>query len=219
MNFVSLIRSRWLPLLLASLLAGVALEADAQLPTKPGHYGETLLVDVVLPPSQLDKFTTFLQTLAETNKGVANSVVFGDTADWIGDSMIANSTTNPYTMVVSVDGTARAAGNVLTTWKSGWRLEDGTTKAGLMTGLSRFEVQAGERVTMTAAAAPTRFERDRNVMPVLSLVDAKNVTIDHVQVQVWSGVGRPSVLQWLGAYRLLLIGVVMLIVVLVFRKT
>ena len=218
MNLVSLIRSRWLPLLLASLLAGVALEAEAQLPTKPGHYGETLLVDVVLPPSQLDKFTTFLQTLAETNKGVANSVVFGDTADWIGESMIANSTTNPYTMVVAVDGTAKASGDVVTTWKSGWKLEDGMTKTGLMTGLSKFEVKAGERVSMVAAAAPSRFERDKNVMPVLSLVDAKNVAIDHVQVQVWSGVGSPTLLQLLIAWRFLLIGVVMLVVVLVFRK-
>ena len=87
-----------------------------------------------------------------------------------------------------------------------------------MAGLSAFDVKAGERVTMTAAAAPSRFERDKSVVPVLSLVDAKNVTIDHVQVQVWSGFGRPTVLQWLGAWRWLLIGLVMLVVVLVFRK-
>ena len=218
MNFAPLIRSRWLPLILASLLAAVTFEAGAQLPTRPGTYGKTLLMDVVLPPSQLDKFSAFLEALAATNKGTANSVVFGDTADWTGDSMIANSTTNPYTMVVSVEGTAKAAGDVVTTWKSGWRLADGVTQAGLMTGLSKFDVKAGERVTMTAAAAPSRFERDKNVMPVLSLVDAKNVSIDHVQVQVWSGVGSPSLLQMLGAYRFLLLGVVMLIVVLVFRR-
>ena len=213
------IRSRWLPLLLlAALLCLVTVEAGAQLPTKPGQYGKTLLLDVVLPPSQLDKFTTFLQELTATNKGTANSTVFGDTADWVGESMVANSTTNPYTMVVSVDGTAKAAGDVITTWKSGWKLEDGMTKAGLMSGLSKFDVKAGERVAMVAAAAPSRFERDRNVMPVLSLVDAKNVTIDHVQVQIWSGMGSPTLLQMLGAWRFLLLGVVMLGVVLVFRR-
>lgn len=218
MQIASLIRSRWLPLILATSLAAVTLEAGAELSTKPGQYGKTLLMDVVLPPSQIDKFADLLETLAAANKGTANSVVFGDTADWIGDSMVANSQTNPYTIVVSVEGTAKAAGDVITTWKSGWRLEDGITKAGLMTGLSAFEVKAGERVTMTAAAAPSRFERDKNVMPVLSLVDAKNVAIAHVQVQVWSGFGSPTVLQWLGAWRFLILGVVMLVVVLVFRR-
>ncbi len=209
------IRARWM--LLAALLCLVTFEAGAQLPTKPGQYGKTLLLDVVLPPSQLDKYTTSLQELAATHKGSANSTVFGDTADWVGDSMVANSTTNPYTMVVSVDGTAKAAGDVVTTWKSGWKLEDGMTKAALMSGLSKFDVKAGERVAMVAAA-PSRFERDKNVMPVLSLVDAKNVTIDHVQVQVWSGMGSPTLLQTLGAWRFLLLGVVMLVVVLEFRK-
>lgn len=218
MNFASLIRSRWLPLILASLLAAVTLEAGAELSTQPGQYGKTLLMDVTLPPSRIDAFAAFLEALAATNKGTANSVVFGDTVDWTGASMVANSQANPYTIVVSVEGTARAAGDVITTWKSGWRLEDGMTKAGLMSGLSAFDVKAGERVTMTAAGAPSRFERDKNVMPVLSLVDAKNVTIAHVQVQVWSGFGRPTVLQWLGAWRFLLFGLVLLVVVLVFRK-
>ena len=218
MNFATLIRSRGLPLLLASLLAAVTLEAGAELSTKPGQYGKTLLMDVVLPPSQIDQFAGFLEALAVANKGTANSVVFGDTVDWIGSSMVANSQTNPYTIVVSVDGTAKAAGDVITTWKSGWRLDDGMTKASLMSGLSSFNVKAGERVTMTAAAAPSRFDRDKTVMPVLSLVDARNVTIAHVQVQVWSGFGSPTVLQLLGAWRFLILGVVMLVVVLVFRK-
>ena len=218
MNFVSLTRSRWLPLILASLLAAVSLEAGAELSTQPGQYGKTLLMDATLPPSQIDKFADFLEALAAANKGTANSVVFGDTVDWAGAPMVANSQTNPYTIVVSVDGTAKAAGDVITTWKSGWRLEDGMTKTGLMSGLSAFDVKAGERVTMTAAAAPSRFEQDKNVTPVLSLVDAKNVTIDHVQVQVWSGFGRPTVLQWLGAWRFLLFGLVLLAVALVFRR-
>ena len=92
MNFAPLIHARWLPLILASLLAAVTFEARAQLPTRPGTYGKTLLMDVVLPPSQLDKFAVFLQALAATSKDAANSVVFGDTADWTGDSMIASST-------------------------------------------------------------------------------------------------------------------------------
>ena len=172
----------------------------------------------MLPPSQIDKFTALLDTLAATPHGSQNSVMFGDTADWVGDAFVANSTTNPYTIVVSVEGTAKAAGDVVTTWKSGWRYEDNSNREGLMHGLSAFDVKAGEHVTMTAAAAASRFERDRNVAPLLSLIDAKNVTLDHVQVQVWSGLGSPSFLELLAAYRFLLFGVVVLVVTLVFRK-
>ena len=84
MNFASLIRARWLPLVLASLLAIVAGQAAAQLPTKPGKYGKTLVADVVLSPSQIDKFTALLDTLAASTHGSQNSVMFGDTADWLG---------------------------------------------------------------------------------------------------------------------------------------
>ena len=218
MNFASLIRARWVPLVLASLLAFAAVGAAAQLPTKPGKYGKTLVADVVLPPSQIDKFAALLDTLAATTHGSQNSVLFGDTADWVGDAFVANSTTNPYTIVVSLEGTAKAAGDVVTTWKSGWRYEDNSTRVALMNGLSAFGVKAGERVTLTAAAMPSRFDRDKNVSPLLSLVDAKNVTLDHVQVQVWSGLGESSWLQVLAAWRFLIFGVVVLVVVLVFRR-
>ena len=218
MTFASLIRARWLRLVLASLLAVAAGQAAAQLPTKPGKYGKTLVADVVLSPSQIDKFAALLATLAATPHGSQNSVMFGDTADWLGDTFVANSTTNPYTIVVSVDGTAKAAGDVITTWKAGWKYEDNSNRQGLMHGLSAFDVKAGEHVTMTGITAPSRFDRDKTVAPLLSLVDAKNVTIAHVQVQVWSGLGETSWLQMLSAWRFLIFGVVVLAVVLVFRK-
>ena len=217
MNFASLIRARWLRLVLASLLAFAAGHAAAQLTTKPGKYGKTLIADVVLSPSQIDKFAALLDTLAATRHGTQNSM-FGESADWVGDSFAANSTTNPYTIVVSVDGTAKAAGDVITTWKAGWKYENNSYSQGLMHGLAAFDVKAGEHVTMTGVAAPSRFDRDKNVAPMLSLVDARNVSIAHVQVQVWSGLGETSWLQMLAAWRFLIFGLVVLAVVLVFRR-
>jgi hypothetical protein len=175
-------------------------------------------MDKTLPPSDIDKIAAFLQDLAARNKGVANSLMFGETVDWTGDPMLGTAARSPYTMVVSVTGTAKAAGNVLTTWKSGWQLDGGAARINLMSGLSAFEVKAGQRVTMTAAAPAARFDHDRNVVPMLSLVEAKNVTIESVQVQVWSGMPGTSLLQWLTASPLLWLGVVMLVVVLVFRR-
>ena len=218
MNFASLIRSRWLPLLLAGLLAVVAAEAGAQMSAKPGKYGKVLVMDKTLPAADIGKIATFLQDLAERNKGTANSVMFGDTFDWAGDPLTGTPARSPYTLVVSVTGTARAAGNVLTTWKSGWKMPDGSAKASLMTGLSAFDVKAGERVTLTAPAQPVHFDRDKDVTPTLSLVEAKNVSIESVEVQLWSGMPGTSVLQWLAASPLLWLGVVMLAVVFVFRR-
>jgi hypothetical protein len=218
MNFASLLRGRWLPFLLASLMALVALDANAQLPTKPGKYGKTLIADVVLPPSQIDKIAGFVDALRAVNHGAQNSVISGDTIDWVGDTMVGTPGASPYTIVVQVDATARDAGNVVTTWKSGWRLDNGVVKATLMTGLSEMDAKAGQRLTMTGVAAASRFDSDKSVTPVVSFIDAQNARIDRVQVQVWSGMPSASFLDYFGAFRFVLLGVVMLAVVLVFRR-
>jgi hypothetical protein len=218
MNFASLLRGRWLPLVLASLMAVVALEADAALSTKPGKYGKTLVADVVLPLSQIDKIAEFVETLRATNHGAQNSVAFGETVDWVGDAMVGTASASPYTIVVQVDATAKNAGNVVTTWKSGWRMESGETKSSVMAGLSEFDAKAGQHLTMTSAAPASRFDRDKHVTPVVSFIDAQNASIDRVQIQVWSGMPGASFLDYFGAFRFLLLGVVMLVVVLVFRK-
>lgn len=222
MTFASPMRTRWLPLLLATLLALVAADAGAgngdSLGTKPGKYGKVLVADVVFAPSQLDQMRAFLDTLAARNKGVANSVSDGDTSEWVGEPVATTPAASPYTLVVQVTGRAKAAGDVLTTWKSGWRMDNGMTRQSLMQGLSAFEVKTGEHVTMIAAAAPVRLDRDKTLVPVLDLVDARNVSIDGVRVQVWSGLRGSSWLEYLSAARFLVLGVVMLAVVLVFRR-
>jgi hypothetical protein len=218
MNFASLLRGRWLPFVLASLMAFVALEAGAALPTKPGKYGKTLIADVVLPPSQLDKIAGLVETLRTTNHGAQNSVVFGDTIDWIGEQLTGTPASSPYTIVVQIDATAKQAGNVVTTWKTGWRMDSGETKAVLLTGLSEMDAKPGQKLTMTGVSTPSRFDRDKSVTPVVSFVDAQNASVDRVQIQVWSGMPSASFLDYFGAFRFLLLGVVMLVVVAVFRK-
>jgi len=218
MHVHSLLRGRWLPLVLASLLAFVALEAGAQLPTKPGKYGKTLIADVVLPPSQIDQFMSFLEALHASNHGAQNSVLFGGTVDWAGEALVGTPAASPYAVVVQADVTATRDGNVVTTWKSGWRMESGETRQTLLTGLSAYDAKAGQHLTLTGVSAASRFDRDKNVTPMVSFVDAQNATIQRVQVQVWSGMPSTSFLDYFGAFRFLLLGVVMLAVVLVFRR-
>jgi hypothetical protein len=220
MTFADLIRTRWLPLLLASLSAFAAADAGAgnELTAKPGKYGKVLVADVVLAPSQIDQMAAFIQTLAATRHGTPNSVMDGESWDWTGDPVAATPAASPYTLVVQVTGRAKVAGDVLTTWKSGWRMENGVTRVALLPGLSRFGVKLGESVTLTAPTAPVRLDGDKTLVPVLSLVDTGNFTIDGVRVQLWSGLASASWLEYLFAARFLLLGVVMLGVVLVFRR-
>jgi hypothetical protein len=121
-------------------------------------------------------------------------------------------------VVVSVTGSAREAGNVLTTWKSGCTLPDGLARINLMTGLSAIDVKAGKRVSLMAPATPARFDRDKTASPTLGLVEAKNITIEGVEVQVWSGMAGTSWLQWFTASPVVGFGVVMRVVTLVFRR-
>ncbi|MBW8756066.1 MAG: hypothetical protein JF586_00515 [Burkholderiales bacterium] len=218
MTPASLLRGRWLPFVLASLLAFITLEAAAQLPTKPGKYGRTLIADVVLPPSQLDKMAAFLDTLRASNHGAQNSVAFGETVDWNGDSLTGTPAASPYTIVVQADVMASQAGNVVTTWKTGWRMDNGESRQTLLTGLVETDAKPGQRLTLTGVSSASRFDRDKNVTPVVSFVDARNATVQRVQVQVWSGMPSASFLDYFGAFRFLLLGVVMLVVVLVFRR-
>jgi hypothetical protein len=215
---LSSVRARWLPLLLAVLFTAAALEARADLTNKPGEYGKTLLVDLVLPPSQLERFQNFTPSKQDPNESKLINAMIADSADWYGDSLVANSTTNPYTLVVSIDGTAKADGDIATMWRAGWKLDDGSSKQQPFPGLSKIGVKAGERVTMTRAAPPFRFDKDKTVVPMLSLVRADNVVIDHIQVQLWSGMGSPTALQWFMNYRMLLVGLVMVGVWFVFRR-
>jgi hypothetical protein len=218
MNLAFLPRSRWLPFALAWLLAFVALEAEAQLPAKPGKYGKTLVADVVLPPSQLDKMAAFLETLHASNHGAQNSVAFGETVDWTGDAMTGTPAASPYTIVVQAEVTANQAGDVTTTWKAGWHMESGENRQTLLTGLVETDAKPGQRLTLTGVSTASRFDRDKNVTPVVSFVDAHNATFQRVQVQVWSGMPSASFLDYFGAFRFLLLGGVMLAVVLVFRR-
>ena len=61
---------------------------------------------------------------------------------------------------------------------------------------------------MVVASAPEEFHADRQVMPGLSLLAAKNIRMERVRVEVWSGAGESSWLDSLGEYWTLYLGAV-----------
>ena len=81
----------------------------------------------------------------------------------------------------------------------------------MLPGLAKTEAKAGEAFTVTAAATPSSFKEDRKVAVALALVNARNIEISSVRVQVWSGLVPTTFLEMLGPARWLLVGVVMLV--------
>ena len=127
--------------------------------------------------------------------------------------MVADPSTNPYTIVLVLTGTARADGDVSTMWQAGWMLEDGVQKLQLLSGAAQSGVKAGQKVTITKAAPPGRFDDAKTVSPVLAMVKAQNITIESVQMQVWSGIGQATGIEKFFSAGWLLLGLVFLAVV------
>ena len=121
-------------------------------------------------------------------------------------------------MVVHVTGKAVADGDVGTAWMGGWAAE-GTTNAKLMTGASKTGVKAGERVTLVGTSGPVSFKQDRKLAPALSFMNARNIEIDGVRVEAWSGIGKSTLPQLVFAWSPLLVGLVFLGLFFWFRRS
>ena len=177
---------------------------------EPGLYGRTLLLDVRMSPDQLARYASHKASKPSPGESALVNAMIADTVEWIGSPIDTRVKDSPYTMVVTLTGTAREDGDVGTLWQSGWKFDDGTTRSTPFPGLSRNGVKAGERIEVTKPSSPISFKEDRSLAPVLSFVRSSNVDIDSVRLQVWSGMARTTPLQFLMAYRYALVGVVML---------
>lgn len=206
-------------LALCALVAGPARPAGTEPPSPAaGEFGKTLTMDVVLPPEQLGRYAAFQPSKPDAHESTLVNSMLADTVDWTGAPILVTSKDSPFTIVVTIVGTVRTDGDVATMWQAGWKFDDGTTRSTPFPGLAKIGVKAGQQVVMTKASSPTSFKTDRTVMPVLGFVRASNVDFDSVRVQVWSGMGRTSPVEWLLAYRGLLVGVVMLALALVWLR-
>jgi hypothetical protein len=196
---------------LAALLAALCLQAAALAQSKPSVHGKALVSTRELPADVVARFVRFA-----AKPKAAGGGLLADTEDWRGETFSAPAAGNPYTLVVRVTGTAVADGEVMSAWMGGWNL-DGTSRMALVNGAPQ-KAKAGQAVVLTGATSPVSFKEDRTVGPELSLMRAENLKIDGVQVEVWSGVGKPNLVQLVFSWSPLLLGRVFLGVFLWFRR-
>ena len=171
----------------AALIVAAALAFFHAMPAAskpPRAHGREMVAQYQLPADAVARYA--LRDVASSEP--ADSFV--DTA-WLGPLQAAGAGRNPYTLVLSVNGVAKAAGEVRTQWQAGWEVRESplATREVLMTlgSVSERAVAAGAPVALTVVGAPLTFRGERQVAPLLHLVSARNLDISDVQVQVWSG--------------------------------
>jgi hypothetical protein len=181
----------------------------------PRAHGRELVAQYQLPADAVARYAARDNAMLERDSGFDNGL-------WVGPPQRAGAGHNPYTIVLTVSGVAQAAGDVRTHWQTGWEVRESplATREVLMpvASLTNRSVAAGAPVSLTAVGNPLSFRGERQVAPVLHLVNAHNLDIHDVQLQVWSGsaplvawpvVSRPApwvigalcVLGWLGLRR------------------
>jgi hypothetical protein len=153
-------------------------------------HGRELVAAFQLPDDAVGRYAALART-ASDNAAANERALQIDNAVWVGPLQQAGIGRNPYTIVLTVSGAARADGDVRARWQAGWEVrESATATREVLMGVGMQQqrpAQAGAPVTLTAASAPLSFRGERQVSPLLGLVHADNLDISDVQLQVWSG--------------------------------
>jgi hypothetical protein len=206
------------------LLAAVGMFTAATKPamgSEPIAYGQRLVAQYRLPPDTIARYAAMAAGTSLTAAPREDSM-FADPSPWVGPKQRAGAGHNPYTVVFTVSGAAKAAGDVYAQWQAGWEVHESPVASRdvlmVVPALARTGVVAGQALTLTASSGRVSFRGERSVAPMLGLVQARNLDISDVQVQVWSGAAPQSfaVLPWSRA-ALVALGVTCLLVGLGFK--
>ncbi|HEX7889807.1 MAG TPA: hypothetical protein VF522_10640 [Ramlibacter sp.] len=204
-------KGRWngWPAALAGLLVAFAACAAHAAATQ---YGKTLVVTRDVPVEALAKFAAF------NAKNRNRADLIPDTVDWAAEAMGAPPGGNPYTIVIKALGVVESDGEVSARWMPGWSI-DGVVRGSLVPSTRMGGAKAGERIELVTVSQPLSFKAEREVAPVIGFAGSQNIRFDTVQVEVWSGVGKASFVQLLGAWSPLLVGLIFLGLFLWWRRS
>lgn len=175
------------------LLAAVASFAVAATPARgqePRAYGQRLVAQYRLPTEAIARYAALAAGTSLVGAPDVKSLL-ADSEPWVGPEQRAGMGHNPYTLVFTVHGVTRTAGAVFAQWQAGWKVYESpvTSRAWLMAmpDIARTGLAAGEALSLTGSSSRVSFRGERSVAPMLSLVQASNLDINDVEVQVWSG--------------------------------
>jgi hypothetical protein len=200
----------------AAFLMLVAALPGGQAKDEAGAYGKTLEKIYDLSPETLAKFQRFQEKQAQT-PGDKGKGIYANTERWRGDDLSLPTSKNPFTVVVKVSGVALADGDAGSRWQTSLQF-DGPSPISFLPELVHKGARAGQPVSMVGAAKGVSFKEDRKAAPQLEFESSRNLRIDRVQVEVWSGIRKSTWVELLMSWSPILTGVVFLGVVLWFRR-
>lgn len=200
------------PIAAAWLLAVSPLAHAADAPDTA--FGKQRVAEFMVPAEVVARYARHRPSAPLPGESKLVNALMADTVDWAGPPLDVGPGRNPYTVVMHLRGRALADGAVTSLWQAGWRLElsDGGTqdRVDAVTGIGRDRARAGEALEFTAASGGTSFGTDRQALPVVALVSARNLQVESVRVEVWQGVARPRWRETLLSLPALGVGLVML---------
>lgn len=177
----------------AALIVAAVLAFFYALPaasSSPRAHGRELVAQYQLPADAVARYAALAAPAARTVPA-SETAARTDTSGWVGPLQQVGVGRNPYTMVLTINGVAREAGNVRAHWQAGWEVRESplATREVLMSVAAQRHTSAaaGNLVTLTAISAPLSFRGERQAAPLLNLVNASNLDISDVHLQVWSG--------------------------------
>lgn len=213
-------RRGFMALMAAVALGAVAVLCTAALPAdaKDGaqKWGKRLVESYELPADALAKFAQ-LQEKKGASPAKQPGGIFADTQPWTGTEIALPSSANPYTLVVRVSGVALADGDTGARWMAGWSIE-GASRTAIVPEVTAKGARAGQAVEMVGAAAPLSFKEDRKLQPVLEFAGSRNLRMDRVRLEVWSGMRSSTFVELLMSWVPLLTGVIFLALFLWWRR-
>jgi hypothetical protein len=172
----------------AALIVAAVLAFFFALPaasSSPRAHGRELVAQYPLPAEAVARYAA-----SRTGPG-REPAPSADSATWVGPLQRVGVGRNPYTLVLTVSGVAREAGEISARWQAGWEVRESpvATREVLIAVAAhhRGSSAAGTPVTLTAASTPLSFRGERQAAPLLSLVNADNLDISDVHLQIWSG--------------------------------
>ena len=175
-------------------------------------YGRTLIQRVELPAEALERFAAFNAKAGRNSAGFTP-----DTDFWEGEAVKAPPSGNPYVLVVKASGTVAAEGEASMRWNPGWKIE-GNLRATPLAPTRKAGAAAGEKVELVSTTSPLSFKEDRKVLPVVGFVEARNLRLEKVELEVWSGIDKPTDAQLFQAWVPLMVGVLFIAAVVYWRR-
>jgi hypothetical protein len=183
---------------------------------QPERFGGEVVQRKSFSRDDVARFNAFVPEALKPG-GNAIDVLSSATENWASTSTVrATRAGSPYVVAVRVGGRVTGNDGAVTLWLAGFDLKE---KAGRppntvrpIAGLNapKGGAKGDGRFERAGATAPVTFLEDEDIRPVVMLQRRAGLTIESVDVEVWSGPRSSSWIQLFGAWQAALLGVFML---------